>query len=183
MVDKVKTVKFLVVLAGKVEKFNKLSLRTISQLEKAFKLFQEGEYDFFFVSGGKLNPPKIQDKSAAILMKEWLLGKGIDKGLIFSESESEDIFQNIEGVRDEIKKRIEKRNKNENFFLTILSDQERMKRIKLILKGKGNVEYEEVFFHLNKVELFKEKVFYLLTLLNPHGKDLINKSLRGKKYI
>jgi len=180
-----KTISFLVLLPGKVTKLNKISLRLKVRLERALKLFRSGEFSFFLVSGGKLNPPEIQNKSTALLMKEWLMEKGIDRERILVEDDSSDIFQNLENIKDKIKKKVAKSNKicDTSYSVTVVDDKERLKRIAIVFENKKvEVNYIEAYYKLSLVEFLKEKFYYVITVLNPHGADFLNRSMREKKY-
>lgn len=74
------------------------STNTEARLEAALQYWAgtgRSKHDIFLVSGGKLLPNSIQDRSDAEYMAEWLEVRGVPKGQIRVEPQAADTFQNI----------------------------------------------------------------------------------------
>jgi len=167
-------IRVILCLAEQVEEWNVLSKRTLLRLWKAYGLFLTGNYDYILVSGGIFNPPKIQTRPAAHLMKEWLLSKSIKEENVLVEDTSLDTYQNVANSVEIIRQKA----KTDMFYplckelVTVVSDQHHLRRVRMIIEGHFSTDpivYEDSGYRLPFSEKLKELIFFAITFCDRDG--------------
>lgn len=83
--------------------------QTEIRLKRGLELWAETDYNFIIVAGGLYLPRHRQTRPSGVLMKEWLMRRGVPQDQIICEQQSHDTYENIYGamrfiVRDEEKR-------------------------------------------------------------------------------
>jgi uncharacterized SAM-binding protein YcdF (DUF218 family) len=170
--------KILFIPAEEILEKDVLSAHTLSRCEKGLKKLQENQYDLLILSGGIFLPPHIQTKPASVLMKEWFVECGFDKNKILVETESVDTFQNIFFTYENILKNLK------NYKITVLSEKNHCRRIKLTFKKIYNLQVKTIFadYQLSTKESLMEQIYFLIHMLDKYDKWIgkINQKKRAQ---
>lgn len=112
----------------RVELIPELKKETTSRLETALDLYNKGVVDQLFLAGGY---SKFRQKTTTVLMKEWLVNKGVPEWSVFYESGSLDTSGNVENFLHWMK---QGRSHNRRVFV-ITSDYHLKRAVSFLVEG------------------------------------------------
>lgn len=163
---------------------------TRARVDKAFMLYKLGYIDAILCTGGIFQ--KGQEVPIANLMKEYLIGRGIPKNDVLTETKSAETVENIKFTFSILKQRSFFKNlKNtEQLRLVLISEPNHLRRIEIIAHAylaKYKIDafvpllIEPVQYRISEKTKHEEDVMLRHTALDPLGKGEVFEKIRKER--
>ncbi|MEK7103423.1 MAG: YdcF family protein [Patescibacteria group bacterium] len=135
-----------------------------------------GDFDFIIVTGGIYLPSEIQTIPAGVLMRDWLLSKGIEGKYIKCEPESRDTFENINNSIALVAS-------DSTPMFTVITHWQHGLRfwVTFRLAHKVKVRIIPIWYWIGWKQFLWEWVYLCIHLIDPKGKGRLAQKNRNKR--
>jgi uncharacterized SAM-binding protein YcdF (DUF218 family) len=138
---------------------------TERRLIRGLALWRKGGYHYVLVTGGIFNPSSIQTVPAAILMREYLVAKGVPEHAILCESRARDTYENVANGLSVLREAGQGR-----AAITVVTQWQHAIRFRLTFRAyEKKIETVPMYYFDSWKDFLREPFFILHHLLFPKG--------------
>ncbi len=168
-----------------IEPTDKLSPQdTLIRLFHGLCLWESGDYKMILVTGGFSYSPFVQTKPASHIMRDWLIGRGVNPDCILVEDQSVDTFESIKFGLQTLRQRMTIELLGEQVKLpvdiTVVTHRQHARRYWVSFKlGYGiNVRLANLDYQVPSMVALEEWLCLAYHLLDPKGKGPLARNNR-----